>query len=264
MEFQIDGKTVFAHTGGKDFDPKGDVVVLIHGAAMNHLAWALQTRWLAHHGHSVLALDLPGCGRSEGELPDSVEACGAWVHRVLDELGVEKATLMGHSMGALIAMETAGQRPDRIKALGLLGFCYPLAVNDDFLDAAKNDLPLAIGLMNDWAHGPKAHMGGFQVPGLWMVGADTRVVQQAKPGVLHKCLAICSDYKGGEKAASAITCPALVVLGRQDQMTPVKAGRRTAAMIAGAEVAELDDCGHMMMFEQPRALLRVLEPVLAA
>ncbi|PJK28460.1 alpha/beta fold hydrolase [Minwuia thermotolerans] len=264
MEFTIDGNKVFAHTGGRAFDPKGDVVVLIHGAAMNHLAWALQTRWLAHHGHSVLAVDLPGCGRSEGELPDSIEECGRWLHRLLDELGVGKARLIGHSMGALIAMEAAGQQPERIRALGLLGFCYPLAVNEAFLDAAKNDLPLAIGLMNDWAHGPRAHFGGFQVPGLWMVGADTRVIEQARPGVLHKCLAICSAYKGGEKAAAAVGCPATVVLGRQDLMTPLKAGRKTAAMIGGAAVTELDDCGHMMMFEQPKALLRALAPVLAA
>ncbi|WP_416900032.1 MAG: alpha/beta fold hydrolase [Minwuia sp.] len=264
MELKVDGRKVYAHTGGKDFDPAGSVVVLIHGAAMNHLAWALQTRYLAHHGHSVLALDLPGCGASEGEVPDSVEDCGAWVHRVLDELEVGKAALIGHSMGALVALEAAGQQPDRITALGMLGVCYPLGVNDAFLAAAKDDLPLAIGLMNDWAHGPKAHLGGFQVPGLWMVGTDTRVIEQAKPGVLHKCLTICSAYSGGEAAAAKVTCPTTVILGRNDQMTPTKLGRKTASMIKGSSVAELDDCGHMMMFEQPRALMRAIEPLLAA
>ena len=264
MEFKVDGRKVYAHTGGKAFDPSGSVVVLVHGAAMNHLAWALQSRFLAHHGHAVLSLDLPGCGESEGDILDSVEDYGAWLHRALDELKVEKAALIGHSMGALIALEAAGQQPERVTALGLLGVCYPLGVNDAFLAAAKDDLPLAIGLMNDWAHGPKAHLGGFQVPGLWMVGADTRVIEQAKPGVLHKCLTICAAYKGGEAAAARVTCPSMVVLGQNDQMTPMKLGRKTAAMVSDAEVVTLPDCGHMMMFEQPRALMRAIEPLIAA
>lgn len=262
MKFTVDGKSIYAHTGGKDFDPSGEVVVLIHGAAMSHLAWALQTRYLAHHGKSVLALDLPGCGASEGEIMDSVEEYAAWLHRVLDELKVGKAALIGHSMGALIAIEAAGQKPDRITGLGLLGVCYPLGVNDAFLTAARDDLPLAIGLMNDWAHGRKAHIGGFDVPGLWMVGTDTQVIAQSKPGVMHKCLSICAAYQGGEKAAAAVNCPTTVVLGRNDQMTPLKLGMKTAGMISGSEVVQLDDCGHMMMFEQPRRLMRTLESLL--
>jgi pimeloyl-ACP methyl ester carboxylesterase len=264
MEFTVDGRRVYAHTGGKDFDPSGDVVVLIHGAAMNHLAWALQTRYLAHHGRSVLALDLPGCGASEGDVLDSIEEHAAWLHRALDGLKVPMAALVGHSMGALIALEAAGQRPDRVDALALLGVCYPLGVNDAFLAAAKDDLPLAIGLMNDWAHGRRAHLGGFQVPGLWMVGTDTRVIEQARPGVMHKCLSVCAAYAGGEKAAAAVACPTTVILGEADQMTPLKLGVKTAAMVEGAEVVRLADCGHMMMFEQPRPLMRSLEAALAA
>ncbi len=50
--------------------------LMIHGAAMSHLAWALQTRYLAHHGKSVLALDLPGCGKSGGEIMEAIQdAC---------------------------------------------------------------------------------------------------------------------------------------------------------------------------------------------
>ncbi|WP_417518057.1 alpha/beta fold hydrolase [Minwuia sp.] len=262
MKFEVDGKSVYAHTGGKEFDADGDVVVLIHGAAMSHLAWTLQTRYLAHHGKSVLSLDLPGCGETEGEVMDSVEDYAAWIQKVLDTLKVQEAALIGHSMGALIAIEAAGQRPERIRALGLLGVCYPLGVNDAFLAAAKDDLPLAIGLMNDWAHGRRAHLGGFDVPGLWMVGTDTQVIAQAKPGVMHKCLSICAAYTGGEKAAAAVTCPTVVVLGQNDQMTPMKLGLKTAAMIDGSQVVQLEDCGHMMMFEQPRKLLRTLEGLL--
>lgn len=262
MMFQVDGSDVYAHTGGRDFDPKGNVVVMIHGAAMSHLAWSLQTRYLAHHGLSVLSLDLPGCGRSGGELPESIPDAARWLIRVLDTLGVEQAALVGHSMGALIALETAGTHPDRVSRLVLMGVGYPMAVNDAFLDAADSNLPLAIGLMNDWAHAKRAHIGGFQVPGLWMVGADTRVVQQASHGVLHRHLGICNAYAGGEAAAAAVTCPTHLILGAGDNMTPAKVGRKLAGMIKGAGTTVIPDCGHMMMTEQPAAVMRALKPAL--
>ena len=262
MMFQVDGHDVYAHTGGKEFDPSGNVVVMIHGAAMSHLAWSLQTRYLAHHGLSVLSLDLPGCGRSGGDLPESIHDASHWLIRVLDTLGVKKAALVGHSMGALIALETAGHNPDRVSRLVLMGVGYPMAVNDAFLEAADSNLPLAIGLMNDWAHARRAHIGGFQVPGLWMVGADTRVVQQAAHGVMHRHLAICNAYDGGEAAAAAVTCPAHLILGANDNMTPAKVGRKLANLIKGADATVIPDCGHMMMMEQPTAVMRALKPAL--
>jgi len=262
MQFDVDGQTVYAHTGGREFDPKGDVVVLIHGAAMSHLAWSLQTRYLAHHGLGVLSLDLPGCGKSGGELPQSIPDAAAWLIRALDALGVERAALVGHSMGALIALEATGHNPDRVSRLVLMGVGYPMAVNEAFLGAADTDLPLAIGLMNDWAHGRRAHIGGFQVPGLWMIGADTRVVQQAAPGVMHRHLSICNAYDGGEAAASAVTCPTYMILGANDNMTPAKVGRKLASLIKGAETTVIPDCGHMMMTEQPNAVMRALKPAL--
>ncbi|MDF1722246.1 MAG: alpha/beta hydrolase [Minwuia sp.] len=262
MQFEVDGQTVYAHTGGKKFDPQGNVVVMVHGAAMSHLAWSLQTRYLAHHGMSVLSLDLPGCGKSGGDLPDSIPAAAEWLVRVLDTLGIARAALVGHSMGALIALQVAGTQPDRISRLVLMGVGYPMAVNDAFLNAADENLPLAIGLMNDWAHGRRAHIGGYQVPGLWMVGADTRVVQQAAAGVMHRHLAICNAYDGGEAAAAAVTCPTHLILGANDNMTPAKVGQKLARMVKGAETTVIPECGHMMMSEQPTAVMRALKPAL--
>jgi pimeloyl-ACP methyl ester carboxylesterase len=64
----------YAYTGGKAFDPTLPCVVFIHGALNDHSVWTLLARWCAHHGYSVLALDLPGHGRSAGLPPPSVEA----------------------------------------------------------------------------------------------------------------------------------------------------------------------------------------------
>ena len=63
MELTLDGKTVRYANGGRAHDPALPGVVLVHGAGMNRTVWQLQTRYLAHHGFRVAALDLPGHGQ---------------------------------------------------------------------------------------------------------------------------------------------------------------------------------------------------------
>src|SRR5215470_18407323 len=121
MILTIDGAATFAATGGRPFDAADPAVLLLHGAGMDHTVWALQTRYFAHHGRSVLALDLPGHGRSSGALLQSIAAMASWIIQVLDEGRVQAAALVGHSMGALIALEVAAAAPKRVRSLALLG-----------------------------------------------------------------------------------------------------------------------------------------------
>src|SRR3546814_7797116 len=109
MDFSVDGRAVFAHTGGQPFDRDLPVLVLVHGAGMDHTHWGLQTRYFAHHGYAVLAPDLPGHGRSQGPAPDSIEAYADWLLRLLDAGGTRRAALAGHSMGSLIALAAAAR-----------------------------------------------------------------------------------------------------------------------------------------------------------
>src|SRR6185312_6099563 len=95
MELVVDGPSgrhaAWAYSGGKAFDPALPCVVFIHGALNDHSVWTLLARWYAHHGHAVLALDLPGHGRSGGPPPASVEAAAQWLLALLDAAGVERA-----------------------------------------------------------------------------------------------------------------------------------------------------------------------------
>ena len=72
MKLTINGRTVFATTGGTDFDPAKPAVVFLHGAGFDRTAWRLQTRWFAHHGRSVLAIDFPAHGWSDGPALDRI------------------------------------------------------------------------------------------------------------------------------------------------------------------------------------------------
>lgn len=259
MELSVDGRKVYAASGGRAFDPALPTVIFVHGAAMDHTAWMLQSRYFAHHGHNVLALDLPGCGRSDGPMPETIEAFADWLLRLLDAAELERATLVGHSMGALISLAAAAAAPDRIEKLVLMGVAVPMPVNDAFLDAARRNDHLAIELMNDWAHGRAAHIGGCKIPGIWMIGGDMRLVERAKPGVLHDCLKLCDDYGAGQEAAAKIRCPVLIVAGDRDMMTPAKSAKALAKQIETADVSVIANCGHIMMIEQPDAVLDALK-----
>ena len=139
MLLKIDGHDAYCYTGGKPFDAALPTVVFIHGAQNDHSVWILQTRYFAHHGFSVLAVDLPGHGRSQGPALKSVEAMADWLLRVLDAAGVQTASLVGHSMGSLIALETQAKAPARVAKLALVGTAYPMKVSDTLLNAALND-----------------------------------------------------------------------------------------------------------------------------
>jgi len=258
MKIVVDGFDTFAATGGQDFDPSRKLAVLIHGAGMTSAAWALHSRWFAHHGWSVLAVDLPGHGRSAGTPLPSIAAMADWVVRLIDAVGAGKATLIGHSMGSLIALETAARHPTRIASLGLIGTAPAMPVHPDLLAAAKANSPEAIDMVAIWGHGTRATMGGSTAPGLWMLGAGKRILAEAAPGLLYNDLAACNAYQDGLASAAKIVCQATLVVGQYDVMTPLRAVKALAAIIPGARMTVLEDTGHMLMAERPDEVLDAL------
>jgi pimeloyl-ACP methyl ester carboxylesterase len=129
MELRVDGRVVYAATGGREFNPARPVVLLVHGAGMDHTVWQLPARWLAWHGHSVLAVDLPGHGRSEGQVLGSVPELALWLGRVMDAAGVASAAIVGHSMGGAVALEAAAALPERVTRIALLGTAAAIPVS---------------------------------------------------------------------------------------------------------------------------------------
>jgi pimeloyl-ACP methyl ester carboxylesterase len=258
MQFEVNGKQTYAYTGGKAFDAKLPTVVFVHGAQCDHSVWILQSRYLAHHGYGVLALDLPGHGRSAGPALDSVEALAEWLIAVQDAAGVKQAALVGHSMGSLIALECAARHPDRVAKIALLATAYPMKVSAELLDATKNNEPLAQDMVNIWSHSAYAQYPNNPGPGFWVIGENLRLMQRQKPGVMHVDFAACNAYAGGAEAAGKVRCPALFLLARRDAMTPARAAQDFAKTVKGAKVVVIDGSGHNMMGEKPDEVLDAL------
>jgi pimeloyl-ACP methyl ester carboxylesterase len=258
MTLQINGKQAFVATGGREFDPSLPAVVLIHGAGFDHTAWALHSRWFAHNGFSALVPDLPGHGRSAGPALRSIAEMADWTAALLSATGASKAHLIGHSMGSLIALETAARHPDKVSALSLIGTAATMTVGPDLLKAAEANDRAAIDMVSIWGLGFSAELGGSLAPGLWMHGGAQRTLQQSAPGVLYSDLAACSAYADALASAAKVRVPTKVILGERDMMTPAKAGKALAAAIANARTVVLAGAGHMLMAERPDELLAAI------
>ena len=262
----VHGAPAYSYTGGKAFDARLPTIVFLHGAQNDHSVWALQSRYFAWHGWNVLAPDLPGHGRSGGAALGSVEAMADWLLALLDAAGSREALLVGHSMGSLIALETAFRAPARVSGLALLGTTWPMKVSDTLLAASKDELQAAIDMVNIWSHStpPRPSAG---LPGFSSMGTSRRLMQrlaQQNPAQLfHTDFSACNAYANGGAAAAAVACPTLFVLGTRDVMTPPRSAQALTAAIKHGRIVTVD-AGHAMMAEQPDAVLDALTGFAAA
>ncbi len=263
MDLIVNGRTAFAYTGGKPFDPALPCVVFIHGALNDHSVWTLLARWFAHHGHGTLALDLPGHMRSAGPpLPD-VEALADWTLALLDAAGVNKAALVGHSMGSLIALEASARAPQRVSALVMVGTAYPMKVSQALLDVSRDDPLQAIDRVVSYSHSTLAAKPSYPGPGSWLRGGSRalmRLVQSRQPGLFRHDFSLCDRYANGMPAAAKVQCPASLIVGKADQMTVPKQAREMAQALR-ATVHSVN-AGHSIMAEAPEQVLAALRTVL--
>ncbi|MBI3196111.1 MAG: alpha/beta hydrolase [Rhodospirillales bacterium] len=258
MRFNVDGRAVFATTGGAPFDPAKPAVIFLHGAGFDRTAWRLQTRFFAHHERSVLAVDFPGHGWSDGPALASIAALADWTAKLIEAAGLKSAALVGHSMGALVALDTAARHPEKVRALGLCGVATEMPVHPEMLESAKADTLKVQELMTFWGMGNALHKGGMVSPGLWLRRESLAVLSGNKPGVIHADLAACNVYKDATARAQAVKCPTVLVLGDGDLMTPAAKAKPLAAAIVGSKTVVIPNCGHFMMVERPDETLEAL------
>jgi pimeloyl-ACP methyl ester carboxylesterase len=272
MYLQVNGHKTYCYTGGKPFDPARPTVVFIHGVLNDHSVWVLQTRYMAHHGWNVLAVDLPGHCRSDGEAPASVEDAAQFVTALLDAAGVRQAALVGHSWGALIALESASRLKDRVSHLVLVGIAYPMKVSKALLDASLETPQKAIRMINVFSRSTLAPPPSALGPGTWVWGSSTALnrrvlASNSATNVFHRGFKACDSYANGEAAIAALSCPTLFVLGAQDQMTPAPGAQllidKSKDSGKPVKVVRLP-VGHHQMTEAPDPTLFAIRDFLAS
>lgn len=256
MKVTVKQSEVHVATGGAALDTSLPAVVFLHGSGLDHRSWALQTRWFAFHQHAVVAPDLPGHSLSLGKPLESIEEQVEWLWSLLDELGIQSASLVGHSQGALIALEAASRSPARTRSLSIVAAGHAIPVNPALLDMARDNREAAVDAMLTWGFGDDYQIGLSEVPGQAPIAIGHRIMS-ANP--LHVDLNSSNDYQNGLEAAAGVSSPAQLILARQDKMTPLKGGLALRDALPNVrDLTVLEGVGHMLPIEAPREVLKNL------
>lgn len=222
-------------------------VVFVHGAGGTHQQWLYQVRDLAQA--PTYALDLPGHGRSEGPGRDSITGYADWLVAFLDVAELEQVVLVGHSMGGGIALDVALRYPDRLAGLGLIATGARLRVAPAILDSMHKSKDAAVRLICGAAFGPEAPEE--------MARLGRRQMGATPADVLHGDFVACDAFDVMDQLGR-IETPTLVLCGTQDRLTPVKYAVNLRDGIPGARLTLVEGAGHMVMIEQPAAVVRAL------
>ena len=262
MMYTVQGAPLYAYTGGKTFDAQKPTVVFIHGVLNDHSVWILQSRYFANHGWNVLAIDLPGHGKSGGKAPATVQSAAESIVALLDAAGVSKAILMGHSFGSLIALHVAAENPLRVSQLAMVGTAYPMRVSPALLEDSLNAPEKAIHMVNVFSHSTLAPPPSALGPGTWLLGGSKALMRRVLASNPHENIfnigfKACDQYDQGEVDIAKVICPILFLLGQKDQMTPVKAAQSLIQLTKNGQVAYVN-AGHQLMVEAPEETLKAM------
>ncbi|MFC2064617.1 alpha/beta fold hydrolase [Chloroflexota bacterium] len=236
----------FSHNPDKK---RSSPVILIHGAGQNHLSWPPDIRRIPDE--QILAVDLPGHGRSKGLGRNSIPAYAESLVAFLDELEIEKAVVVGHSMGGGIALQFTLDYPDRVSGLGLVASGARLPVSKSLMEGLS--LPAtrsqAHKLIIEWSYGP---LSGDEIKQL-----AARNLVETRPAVLSGDLDACDSFNVDDRLAE-IRVPTLVICGSEDKMTPLHFSTKLSTNIPGAAMQIIESAGHMVMVEQPARVAGIL------
>ena len=242
----VAGENIFyVHHQG---DPKGQrALVFVHGAGGSHLHWPPQLRRLA--GANTYGLDLPGHGQSEGQGRTSISAYADFVAAFLEILGLEKVTLVGHSMGGATALDFALRYPEKLAGLVLVGSGARLRVAPTILNGIHQDFEAVVRLICDYAFSLDAPEQ--------LKREGRRQMGQTHPDVLYGDFAACDAFDVMDRLGE-IRCPTLAICGTADRLTPPKYSTYLRDNIPAAQLVLIEGAGHMVMLEQPEAVSRAI------
>lgn len=246
----VRGEAASIYTGGSELSPDQPATLFVHGAGMNHSVWAPILQQLAAIDGNLIAVDLPGHGRSTGDALTSIEGMADWLIDLVDTLGLDRVNLVGHSMGSLVTLDCAARHPRRIRALALAGTSAPMPVSQELLDAAAANDPVAFEMLAEWGYADPQHPGRKET---------LRIFQSCAPGILHNDLDACNRYQHALERAAKIECPVAMILGEWDRLTPVRNTESLINALPSPEVHIIPEVGHTLMAEAPEALIRALE-----
>lgn len=250
LKITINGLSVGYHDEGPADAP---VIIFIHGFPFNNSMWDEQMNTLLD-SYRVIAYDVRGHGQSEaGEQNFSIDLFTNDLCALMDALSIEKATLCGLSMGGYIALNAVGKYPERYEAL-ILSDTQCLA--DTYESKAKK--MKAIAAIN--ANGVEQY-AEESIKNLFAaesfntkiseIAAIRAMIMSTSSKSLSYTLFALSERKGTCSKLQDIKIPVLIIVGKEDKVTPPTASVMMHEKIQGSLLKILDHAGHLANLENP-------------
>lgn len=237
--------------GNRDQPP----VILIHGAGSSHTIWPAGIRRLP--GQRVMAIDLPGHGRSDGVAQQSISGYADLLVEFLGALGLYQGVFVGHSMGGAIALELAARHPAHVAGLGLIATGAYMGVDPLFMEALANPVtaPSAMITFQNQAFGPNT-------PPI-LAERCMQTIKETRPSVLYADWRACADFDLRESVIR-IEAPAWIIAGSDDRVTPLPFANFLASRMPAARLQIIPGAGHMAHLEFPERVAQGLQQFLSA
>lgn len=223
-----------------------ETFVFIPGSGGDHTLWLYVLNELKDD-FNLLAIELPGHGSSGGKGEEEVGAYVDWVRDILAAFEVTKPILVGHSLGAAIALTFAIRYPEKISAAVAIGGGARMPVNTMILDSIHKDLK---GLMAFTAKIAVAKKNREQL-------TPILTARSPNPDTLYGDFKAC-DRLDLDNDLGRIKIPTLIVCGTEDKMTPPELSQAMQEKIPGSRLALIPETGHMVMLEEPHRLAEIL------
>jgi len=250
--FNIESIKIACWVNNSNFDARKQSLFFIHGSGSDHSAWSHQYGRL-HKKYNIVAVNLPGHGHSGGDGESDVARYCLWVKKILDIINLKDAVIVGHSLGAAIALRFAINYPQEIAGIVLVGGGMKMPVNSFFLDFLKTNPPVVpaevIDLICKYSLA-KGNRSKFSAP-------LQKSISRAKVDVLYGDLSACNNLDLTQELVK-LNVPSLVICGAEDKMTPLDFSRQLAAGISGATLEIVEGAGHMVMLERPAEFNMIL------
>ena len=241
---------------------KSPLIVFIHGAACDHTLWCFQRRYFFNRGYSTLALDLPGHGKNTDNPLLNIYDMRKMICDFLKKVPQDDIILIGHSMGSLIALDSAFSKITKIKKIFLIGIAYPMQVSANLLNKSKNNQDDAILDMINWSLPAEIKLTGANLTGLNLPNLVSVIMGNAKNGILFKDLNACNKYKLKEVDIKSISQTFTIITGDRDIMTPYKSAENLNQLLSNSKLIKLKDTGHFAPLEKPVEINRLIEKTL--
>jgi pimeloyl-ACP methyl ester carboxylesterase len=247
-------------------------IVLIHGAGGQEIDWPRAWRRSndqaksmgltpSNHGviklfnaglddYSIYAVDLPGHGKSDGKSKSSINEYSSDVIDFLDAMELENVCLVGHSMGAAIALNASLSQNSRISSVVAIGGASKMIVNDAILDGLQNTFEETVDniVKYSWHKKTGAIADSQQMATYFREKAKQRILDAGSRTVYGDFLA-CSKFDLGERLKE-ILVPVLVIASDCDRMVPIDVSQEMAGKLPNAKFVVLKGCGHFQHIEQ--------------